>query len=236
MMLINPKNLTKSPFSLKKSSRIENLSHQYVQFSEEHPSISNDWKRLIDILGALVGLTITALIFLPLAIWIYLDNPGPILYSQIRCGLNGRKFTIWKFRSMTVGADRKQHLVKNHADGFIFKNPQDPRITRVGKFLRCTSIDEFPQFWNVLMGDMSLVGTRPPTPNEVAKYNNYHLLRLRVKPGLTGEWQVKGRSKCLNFNQVVAMDLAYQDKWTVWYDLYLIFKTIKVVIKREGAC
>ncbi|MGY6530544.1 MAG: sugar transferase [Cyanobacterium sp.] len=236
MMLINPKNFSKSPFRLRKQFHIEHLRDQYVQFGEQHPSINNIWKRLIDILGALVGLTVTAIIFIPLAIFIYTDNPGPILYSQVRCGLNGKKFTIWKFRSMTVGADKKQHLVKNHADGFIFKNPQDPRITKIGKILRSTSLDEFPQFWNVLMGNMSLVGTRPPTPNEVVKYNDYHLLRLAVKPGLTGEWQVKGRSKCLNFNEVVGMDLAYQKKWTVWYDLYLIFKTIEVVVKREGAC
>ncbi|WP_241735232.1 sugar transferase [Cyanobacterium stanieri] len=223
--------------SKKTSSHIhQRLNYYDNKYNKLHSSINNPWKRLIDILGGFVGLTITAILFIPLAILIYKDNPGPILYSQTRCGLNGKTFTIWKFRSMTVDAEKKKHLVKNHADGFIFKNPEDPRITKIGKILRSTSLDEFPQFWNVLTGDMSLVGTRPPTPDEVAKYDSYHLLRLRVKPGLTGEWQVKGRSKCLDFNQVVAMDLAYQKKWTVWYDLYLIFKTIEVVIKREGAC
>jgi len=239
MMLINPRKIKKSSLKLEdklsNTKKILNNNH-YTESNRVHRSINSKLKRLIDIIGALVGLMITAIIFIPLAIWIYKDNPGPIFYSQTRCGFNGKKFTIWKFRSMTVDAERKQHLVKNHADGFIFKNPEDPRITRVGKFLRSTSLDEFPQFWNVLTGDMSLVGTRPPTPNEVSKYNDYHLLRLKVKPGLTGEWQVKGRSKCLDFNQVVAMDLDYQKKWTVWYDLYLIFKTVEVVIKREGAC
>lgn len=200
-----------------------------------HHSVYSKTKRLIDICGAMVGLVITALLFLPIAIAIKLDSPGPIFYSQTRCGLKGKLFRIWKFRSMIVGADQKKHLVKNNAKGHIFKNETDPRITRVGTLIRRSSLDEFPQFWNVLRGDMSLVGTRPPTPDEVKKYNKRHLKRLQVKPGLTGEWQVKGRSKVQNFEQVVAMDLDYQEKWSIYYDLFLIFKTIEVVFKGDGA-
>lgn len=129
-----------------------------------HPSVISKTKRILDILGALVGLLIVAIMIIPIALVMQIDNPGPIFYSQIRCGVNGKQFRIWKFRSMIVGADRQKHLVVNQAKGHIFKNDNDPRITRVGRFLRKTSLDEFPQFWNVLKGEMSLVGTRPPLP------------------------------------------------------------------------
>lgn len=201
-----------------------------------HPSVHSLGKRVIDIIGALIGLCITAIIFIPVAIAIKLDSEGPIFYSQIRCGLNGKPFRIWKFRSMYKDADKQKHLVENKVKGYIFKNENDPRITRVGRFLRKTSIDEFPQFWNVLMGDMSLVGTRPPTPDEVVYYNGRHWLRLRVKPGITGEWQARGRSSITDFEKIVDMDLEYQRKWSIWYDLYLILLTIKVVFQRKGAC
>ncbi len=200
-----------------------------------HISAHNKVKRLIDIIGSLVGLGITATLFIPIAIAIKLNSPGSIFYSQIRCGLEGKPFRIWKFRSMYIDADKKKHLVKNQAKGHIFKNEQDPRVTRVGKFLRRTSLDELPQFANVLLGQMSLVGTRPPTPDEVSHYNHRHWLRLKVKPGLTGEWQVRGRSQVDNFEDIVSMDLDYQKKWSIFYDLSLIMKTIKVVIRRDGA-
>lgn len=201
-----------------------------------HRSVECKIKRSLDIIGALVGLTITAAIAIPVAIAIQLDNPGPIFYSQMRCGVNGKLFRIWKFRSMVVDADRKKHLIKNEAQGFIFKNKQDPRVTRVGKFLRSTSLDEFPQFWNVLKGEMSLVGTRPPTPDEVVRYGSYHWKRLRVKPGLTGEWQTRGRSSVKDFDEIVSMDLDYQLRWSVLYDLQIILKTIQVVLAGRGAC
>ncbi len=200
-----------------------------------HPSVHSLPKRIIDILGAIIGLIILGVFYIPLAIAIKTDSNGPVFYSQTRCGLNGEKFTIWKFRSMCVDADAKKHMVENKAKGHIFKNDKDPRITRVGSFLRRTSLDEFPQFWNVFKGEMSLVGTRPPTPGEVEKYNERHWQRLRVKPGITGEWQAKGRSKITDFEDIVSMDLDYQKKWSVTYDLYLIFQTIAVVLKREGA-
>jgi lipopolysaccharide/colanic/teichoic acid biosynthesis glycosyltransferase len=201
-----------------------------------HPSVNNKIKRLIDILGATVGLGITALVAIPVAIVMQLDNPGPMFYSQIRCGLNGRTFRIWKFRSMVVGADSLKHLVENEAKGHIFKNENDPRITRIGRFLRRTSLDELPQFWNVLLGDMSLVGTRPPTQDEVKHYQSHHWERLKVKPGMTGEWQANGRSTVKDFEDIVRMDVAYQYKWSVGYDLNLILKTVQVVMNKSGAC
>ncbi|ACK73639.1 Undecaprenyl-phosphate galactose phosphotransferase [Gloeothece citriformis PCC 7424] len=201
-----------------------------------HPSIESKIKRAIDIVGSLLGLTLTGIIAIPVMIAMAIYDPGPLLYSQVRCGVNGRQFRIWKFRSMIVGADKMKHLIKNEANGHIFKNENDPRITRVGAFLRRTSLDEFPQFWNVLMGDMSLVGTRPPTPDEVANYEKHHWERLRVKPGITGEWQANGRSTVKDFEDIVKMDLRYQQKWSVLYDLQLIAKTIQVVFNRTGAC
>ncbi|MDZ8050775.1 MAG: sugar transferase [Aulosira sp. ZfuVER01] len=200
-----------------------------------HPSISSITKRLIDIFGAIIGLAITALVAIPVAIASFVDNPGPIFYCQVRCGLDGKPFRMWKFRSMIVNADKLKHLVKNQAQGHIFKSVDDPRITRVGKFLRRTSLDELPQFWNVLLGDMSLVGTRPPTPDEVINYEPHHWKRLRVKPGMTGEWQVNGRSSINDFETVVSMDIDYQRKWSIGYDLSLILKTIHVVLLKSGA-
>lgn len=200
-----------------------------------HPSAISKSKRLIDILGALIGLVITGLLFFPVAIAIQIDDPGPVFYRQTRCGLNGRLFRIWKFRSMKVNADQMKHLVKNEADGNIFKNRNDPRVTRVGRILRKTSLDEFPQFWNVLKGEMSLVGTRPPTVDEVKQYKPHHHERLKVKPGITGEWQVNGRSQVKDFEQIVQLDLAYQKKWSIRYDLVLILKTLVAVVNRKGA-
>lgn len=201
-----------------------------------HDSVTNRWKRCIDIVGATIGLLGTALVFLPLAITIYLDDPGPILYSQTRCGLQGRPFRMWKFRSMVVDADGLKSTVANQANGHIFKNQCDPRVTRVGRFLRRSSLDELPQFWNVLMGEMSLVGTRPPTPDEVKRYNHYHWQRLNVKPGMTGEWQVHGRSSVTDFEDIIKLDLRYMHRWSIAYDLCLIGKTIGVVVYRKGAC
>ncbi|MEM6400781.1 MAG: sugar transferase [Cyanobacteria bacterium P01_D01_bin.116] len=207
-----------------------NLDYQLT-----HPSQSSILKRLVDIVGAIVGLIITAAIAIPITVVTLIDNPGPIFYSQIRCGHNGKAFRIWKFRSMIKDADKLKHLVKNEANGHIFKCVEDPRITKVGKFLRRTSLDELPQFWNVLKGEMSLVGTRPPTPDEVMQYQAHHWERLRVKPGITGEWQANGRSRIKDFEDIVKMDLEYQRKWSVTYDLFLIMKTIWVVLNKSGA-
>ncbi len=211
----------------------------YQEFSptpqQVHPSVDSKLKRFVDIVGALIGVAIVGMLIIPMALAIRLDSPGPIFYSQVRCGLYGRTFRIWKFRSMVADADRLKHLVNNQAKGNIFKNRNDPRVTRVGKFLRKTSLDEFPQFWNVLKGEMSLVGTRPPTVDEVMKYEQHHFQRLLVKPGITGEWQVNGRSHVEDFEDIVKLDVAYQDKWSVFYDAVLISKTILAIFYREGA-
>ncbi len=200
-----------------------------------HPSVISRGKRLIDIMGALVGLAIMGIILIPVAIAIWLDSPGPIFYSQIRYGYLGRPFRMWKFRSMINRADQLKHTVENQVTGHFFKNQNDFRITRVGRILRQTSLDEFPQFWNVLIGDMSLVGTRPPILDEVVNYDGYHWQRLLVKPGITGEWQIKGRSQIKNFDEVVGMDLDYQKKWSLLYDTWVILQTIGVVWNRCGA-
>lgn len=201
-----------------------------------HPSVRSLPKRLLDILGALVGLGITALLFPFLALAIRLDSPGPILFGQVRLGWMGRRFRLWKLRSMVVDAEALRASVRNEASGAFFKNANDPRITRVGRFLRRTSLDELPQFWNVLVGDMSLVGTRPPTPDEVDRYAVPNWQRLDVRPGLTGEWQVNGRSSIVNFEDVIRLDLRYQQNWSLGYDIRLIFKTLAVLFsKRSGA-
>jgi lipopolysaccharide/colanic/teichoic acid biosynthesis glycosyltransferase len=222
-------------FSLSQSSVLVHSPELSDSDQEVHPSVSSKVKRLLDVVGAMVGLVITALLLIPIAIAIQLDSPGSVLYYQIRCGLNGKTFRIWKFRSMVPNAEQLKHLVENQARGNIFKNRNDPRVTRVGAFLRRTSLDELPQFWNVLKGEMSLVGTRPPTVDEVVKYERHHWQRLLVKPGITGEWQANGRSKIESFDDVFMMDLAYQEKWSIAYDLMIIVNTIIVVLKRSGA-
>lgn len=235
--------ITTSTHSTSDSSLIETAKQQVLLTKEPaplsaakvHPSVTSRLKRCVDIVGALVGLFITGLVAIPVAIATLLDNPGPIFYSQIRCGYRGKPFRIWKFRSMVTNADKLKHLVFNEAKGGIFKNRNDPRVTRVGRFLRKTSLDELPQFWNVLKGDMSLVGTRPPTIDEVMAYKRHHWERLNVRPGITGEWQANGRSSVLDFEDIVAMDVAYQQKWSVRYDLFLILKTVVVVALKKGA-
>lgn len=204
--------------------------------SSPHPSAHSMAKRFLDICGALVGLFILSILFIPVAIAIKLDSPGPIFFSQTRRGYMGRPFKIWKFRSMVVNASNLQHLVKNQANGAFFKNENDPRITRIGYLLRRTSLDEFPQFWNVLRGEMSLVGTRPPTYDEVSHYDSRDWQRLDVKPGITGLWQISGRSNIKNFQEVVQFDLQYQRQWSFLYDLEIVFKTVQLVFsKKNGA-
>lgn len=201
-----------------------------------HPSVRSSVKRLIDIIGALVGLGITGVAFIPLAIAIKMDSPGPIFFSQIRCGWMGKRFRIWKFRSMCENAEALKSQVENQVEGPLFKSERDSRVTRIGQFMRRTSLDELPQFWNVLKGEMSLVGTRPPLPDEVDRYEVPEWQRLDVKPGMTGEWQVHGRSEIRTFEDVIRLDLEYQKKWSLLYDLKLILKTIGVVFnKNSGA-
>ena len=194
-------------------------------------------KRLMDIIGALIGCLITIIVGIFVAPAIYIESPGNIIYSQMRVGKNGRHFKMYKFRSMYPDADKRKAelMAQNEMKGAMFKMKDDPRITKVGKFIRKYSIDELPQFFNVLKGDMSLVGTRPPTVDEVERYKVQQKRRLSVTPGMTGLWQTSGRSNVYDFDEIVRLDLEYIDSWSVGLDIKLILKTIVVCIKGSGA-
>lgn len=196
-------------------------------------------KRALDILGGLVGCLITLILTVILGPLIYIQSPGPIFFSQVRVGKNGKKFKIYKFRSMYMDAEeRKKELMAQNdiKDGMMFKMDNDPRIIKgIGNFIRDYSLDEFPQFWNVLIGDMSLVGTRPPTVDEWEKYEMHHRSRLAFKPGLTGMWQVSGRSNITDFEEVVRLDTEYIKKWSPGLDIMILFKTVAVVLGKVGS-
>ena len=193
-------------------------------------------KRVIDVVVAAFGLAVGALLWPFVALAIRLSSPGPVLFRQVRCGLQGRRFVLLKFRTMVEGADRMQeelaHL--NVMDGPVFKAPDDPRVTAVGRRLRRWSLDELPQLLNVLRGDMSLVGPRPPLPDEVAQYRPWQRRRLAMKPGMTCLWQVSGRSE-VDFATWMAMDLAYIDHWSLWLDLKILLRTVPAVLGGRGA-
>ncbi len=207
-------------------------------------------KRAGDILGGALGCVMTGIIFIFLAPVIYFSSPGPIFFSQERVGKNGKRFKMYKFRTMVMGADglKKELMEQNRVkDDRMFKMEFDPRIIGnkilpdgrkkkgVGQFIRDLSLDEFPQFFNVLKGDMSLVGTRPPTVDEWEKYELHHRARLAIKPGITGMWQVNGRSNITDFEEVVRLDTQYICEWNLWLDLKILFKTVAVVFKKEGS-
>ena len=197
------------------------------------------FKRTMDICGGLVGMLLTGIIFIFVAPIIYIKSPGPIFFKQVRIGKNGKKFNIYKFRSMYMDAEeRKKELMAQNdiKDGMMFKMDNDPRIIKgIGNFIRDYSLDEFPQFWNVLKGDMSLVGTRPPTVDEWEKYEMHHRSRLAFKPGITGMWQVSGRSNITDFEEVVRLDTEYIKKWNPGLDIKILFKTVAVVLGKVGS-
>ena len=209
---------------------------------EVHPSLVGvNWvfKRSIDIASAVIGLVLLATLFLLVAIAIRVDSRGPVIFRQRRVGLNGREFNMYKFRSMAVDAEDRKHdlLALNEIkDGPIFKIAKDPRVTRVGRFIRKTSVDEFPQLVNVLMGQMSLVGPRPPVPQEVGFYTQEQWERLTVMPGATGLWQVSGRSDLGSFRRMVQLDLEYIRDWSVLKDLAIVARTVPAILKMEGSC
>ena len=208
------------------------LTYHTVSLNDSQVAV----KRCMDIVGSLVGLFITLILSIAIVPAILLDSKGPVLFRQKRVGRFGRVFEMYKFRSMCVDAEeKKEKLMKQNGmkGGYMFKLEKDPRVTRVGCFLRKTSLDEFPQFFNVLKGDMSLVGTRPPTLDEVAKYGREHHRRISIKPGITGLWQVSGRSKIKDFDEVVHLDTQYIDNWSVGEDVRILAKTLLVLFKRD---
>lgn len=194
-------------------------------------------KRAMDIVGGLLGCIMTGLIAMVVFPVIKIQAPGPVFFSQIRIGKNGRKFKIYKFRSMYTDAEerKKDLMANNKMQGFMFKMDNDPRIFPFGNFLRKTSLDEFPQFYNVLKGEMSMCGTRPPTLDEYIQYAPHHKSRLAMKPGITGLWQVSGRSEITDFEEVVRLDNEYIRNWNLSLDLKILLKTIFVVFKRKGS-
>lgn len=207
-------------------------------------------KRIMDIVGGLVGCIFTGIICIFVGPAIYIASPGPIFFAQERVGKNGKKFKMYKFRSMYMDAEeRKAELMKDNklGDGKMFKLDFDPRVignkvlpdgshkTGVGDFIRRTSLDEFPQFFNVLKGDMSIVGTRPPLLSETSLYELHHRARLAIKPGITGMWQVSGRSDITDFEEVVRLDKEYIENWNIGLDIKILFKTVLVVFRKDGS-
>ena len=193
-------------------------------------------KRVLDVTISLVGLVLLSPLMLLIAGLIKLTSPGLVLFAQVRAGRNGKPFTFYKFRSMYLGAEEEQETLApfNEARGPIFKIRDDPRLTPLGKVLRRTSLDELPQLYNVLRGEMSLVGPRPPVPSEVEQYREWHRKRLEVPPGMTGLWQVRGRSE-LTFDEMVMLDIYYIENWSLGLDLRIMLRTIPVVLFASGA-
>jgi len=231
-MLLDIYDLKLSKTSISYLGHIPLLTFHTVNLNENQKFI----KRTMDIAGAVVGLIITGILYITIGPLIKLESPGRIIYSQTRVGLNGRRFKCYKFRTMHADADERkkelEHL--NKMKGAIFKIEDDPRITRIGNILRKFSLDEFPQFYNVLKGEMSLVGTRPPTEDEVLEYQMHHRRRLSIRPGITGLWQVSGRNEIEDFDRIVELDVKYIDNWSIWLDIKIILKTFAAVFNRTG--
>jgi len=195
------------------------------------------YKRILDIVGGMVGTFLFLAMYPFVALAITCDSPGPVMFRQKRVGRNGRIFEVFKFRSMYADAEKrkKELMERNEMEGAIFKIKDDPRITRVGRWLRKTSIDEVPQFLNVLKGEMSLVGTRPPTVDEVEKYQDWQFKRISAKPGITGLWQISGRNEITDFDSIVDLDTQYLENWRFLDDVRILLMTIWVVIRGKGA-
>jgi len=213
---------------------MENKEPIIVRYKKKY--IYSFFKRIFDFTGALLGIILLSWLFLIIAILVKCTSKGPVFYVSQRVGKNGKLFKFYKFRSMRVGADAEleQLLKYNETQGITFKMKDDPRITKFGKFIRKTSLDELPQLWNILNGSMSIVGPRPATPREVEQYNDYQKQRLMVKQGLTCIWQCSGRSNT-TFDEQVDMDLKYINKRGFFYDIWLIIKTFFAVLFGKGA-
>ncbi|WP_394535146.1 sugar transferase [Lacticaseibacillus rhamnosus] len=233
--------------SERRSQHLVNRVHQVTATVDDEICLSKEAvvthkayriaKRICDIIFGATGLIAISPVLLIVAIAIKVEDPaGPIFFSQLRVGTDGKLFRMWKFRSMVVGAEKMvDKLVdQNEIDGAMFKLKADPRVTRIGRFIRKYSLDELPQLYNVLRGDMSIVGSRPPLPREVADYTDYDRQRLLVTPGATGLWQVSGRSD-VSFDEMVQLDIQYINSASLWMDIKIIFKTFGVFVKPNGA-
>jgi len=205
--------------------------------AQPRPRVARITKRVVDVLGSMVGLVALSPVLLLLALAVKLTSRGPILFMQLRCGLGGRQFRFYKFRTMVEDAEGRKGALEhlNEMSGPVFKIRRDPRITPLGRVLRKLSLDELPQLWNVLRGDMSLVGPRPPIPDEVERYTTRQAQRLSVMPGITGLWQVSGRNNIPDFERWIDLDLEYARTWSIWLDLRILCRTAFVVVLLRGA-
>ncbi|MDU2460591.1 MAG: sugar transferase [Clostridium sp.] len=217
--------------------RLQIEEQEIIQIERKENNLYEVSKRALDVIASFLGLVILSPILLIVAILIKLESKGPAIFSQSRIGLNGKEFKMYKFRSMVQNAEElKEKLAKqNEMSGPMFKIKNDPRVTKVGKFIRKTSIDELPQLLNILKGDMTLVGPRPSLPREVEKFESWMLKRLEVKPGLTCYWQVSGRNN-IDFYDWMKLDLKYVNDMSFWLDIKLIFKTVAVLFGDKNAC
>jgi len=210
-----------------------------LRFAPPSITSSDFWiKRVFDICSALLLLIVLSPVYLAIALLIRLDSPGSVFYRQTRIGLHGRPFKAWKFRTMVINADRLQKELEaqnESKDGVLFKMKDDPRITKIGQFLRQYSLDELPQLFNIVLGEMSLVGPRPLPTRDVEKFSEHHFVRHEVLPGITGLWQVSGRSNVIDFEQVIHLDLSYIQNWSLGLDLRILLKTVQVVLQKTGA-
>jgi exopolysaccharide biosynthesis polyprenyl glycosylphosphotransferase len=232
-MLLNLKNKKSAKVQVTMCGTLPTLTLHTVSLNQKQLLA----KRLLDIIGATVGLVFLGIAFIIFAPLIKIESRGPVLFKQKRVGRNGRVFQIYKFRSMGVNAEFQKAalLADNQMTGNMFKIENDPRVTLIGAILRKTSIDELPQFINVIKGDMSLVGTRPPTVDEVKNYELHHHKRISIMPGITGNWQVSGRSQIKDFEEVVRLDTKYIDEFSIKEDLKIILKTVYVVFNKHGS-
>lgn len=223
--------------SFQSSSSVKPSIKMIDESKLNHKNMYRIIKRILDILGSLFGLLFLSPLFLIVALLMKREEPhGPIFFSQMRVGKDEKQFKMFKFRSMCLDAEEKleELLDHNEVDGAMFKMKDDPRVTKIGKFIRKTSIDELPQLWNVLKGEMSLVGPRPPLIREVMEYTEHDKQRLLVKPGCTGAWQVSGRNE-VGFEEMVRLDIDYIENLSLWNDVKIIFKTVGVIFKPNGA-
>jgi len=223
--------------TLSNAVRTEISSYKFLTFiNVPHNTYALGVKKIMDIFGSLLGIIILSPVMILMGILIKTSSPGPIIFKQPRVGLRGRQFQLYKFRTMVVNADelKKELEDLNEADGPAFKIADDPRVTKIGKFLRKTGLDELPQLFNVLKGEMSLIGPRPPLPEETTQYERWQLRRLSVKPGLSCFWQVKPDRNSIKFEKWMELDLAYIDNWSLRLDFVILLKTIKTIFHKTG--